>query len=80
MHKRFPFVDNLWMYKTKVMNSSQTLQLQLEEAIQMLRLVAAGKRTCLEVEEWLNVNYSQNFNENDILTSLFSNTEKDKND
>lgn len=36
------------------------LELELEEAIRMLRLVAANKRTCLEVEDWLNINYPNN--------------------
>jgi len=33
------------------------LQFQLEEAVQMLRLVAENKRTCLEVHEWLEQNH-----------------------
>ena len=45
------------MSKSSTSTSLQSLQLQLEEALQMLRLVAAGKRTCLEVEEWLDANY-----------------------
>ena len=41
------------------MNGSKTtsLRLQLEEAIQMLRLVANEERTCVEVREWLDQNY-----------------------
>jgi hypothetical protein len=35
----------------------QDLELQLEEALQILRLVAQNKRTILEVEEWLKINY-----------------------
>ena len=41
------------------MNGSKTssLKLQLEEAVQMLRLVANEERTCVEVREWLDQNY-----------------------
>lgn len=35
------------------------LELQLEEALQMLRLVALNQRTCLEVQEWLQQNYPE---------------------
>jgi hypothetical protein len=38
----------------------QSLKLQLEEAIQMLRLVASQQRTCMEVQEWLDINYPEN--------------------
>lgn len=37
----------------------QGLKLQLEEAIQMLRLVANQERTCVEVQEWLAQNYPE---------------------
>jgi hypothetical protein len=37
----------------------QSLRLQLEEAIQMLRLVASQQRTCMEVQEWLDANYPE---------------------
>lgn len=46
------------------------LQLQLDEAIQMLRLVACNKRTCLEVEEWLAINFPENDEPNNTLTDL----------
>lgn len=36
------------------------LELQLEEAIQMLQLVANEERTCVEVREWLEQNYPIN--------------------
>lgn len=36
---------------------TSSLKLQLEEAIQMLRLVANEERTCVEVREWLDQNY-----------------------
>lgn len=35
----------------------QKLEIQLGEAIQMLRLVAAEERTCVEIREWLDRNY-----------------------
>jgi hypothetical protein len=35
----------------------QSLKLQLEEVVQMLRLVASEKRTCMEIREWLDRNY-----------------------
>jgi len=57
--------------------SVESLQLQLDEAVQMLRLVAVGKRTILEVQEWLDMNYSNNTHEIDILTSLIVH-EKDR--
>jgi hypothetical protein len=37
----------------------QSLKLQLEEALQMLRLVAAQERTCMEVQEWLDANHPE---------------------
>ena len=38
------------------------LELQLEEAIQMLQLVATEERTCVEVREWLEQHYPENTN------------------
>jgi hypothetical protein len=40
-------------------SSSQSTRLQLEEAVQMLRLVAREERTCMEVAEWLDQNYPE---------------------
>lgn len=40
--------------------SSQSLLLQLEEAVHMLKLVANEQRTCVEVREWLDRNYPDN--------------------
>jgi hypothetical protein len=40
-------------------SSSQSVRLQLEEAVQMLRLVALEERTCMEVAEWLEQNYPE---------------------
>lgn len=45
------------MNKTPTINS---VLLQLEEAVHMLRLVAAEKRTCVEIREWLDRNYPDN--------------------
>ena len=39
---------------------AQTLKLQLDEAVQMLRLVAQQDRTCVEVAEWSEQNYPEN--------------------
>ena len=66
------------MSKSSTSTSLQSLQLQLEEALQMLRLVAVGKRTCLEVEEWLDANYSHSMNESETLTSLLAKNTKEK--
>jgi len=48
----------------------QALELQLEEAIQMLRLVSKNQRTCLEVEEWLEQNHPTNDEGRDTVTTL----------
>jgi hypothetical protein len=55
-----------------------SVQLQLEEAIQLLRLVAAGKRTCLEIEDWLEINYPLEISEIDTINSLLLHAKKDK--
>ena len=47
-----------------------TLQLQLEEAIQMLKLVAANKRTCIEVEEWLDNNFPESMEDDSLVMDL----------
>ena len=44
---------------------SQSLKIQLEEAVQMLRLVAQEKRTCVEVAEWLEQNYPEDIEPDD---------------
>lgn len=66
------------MSKSSTSTSLQSLQLQLEEALQMLRLVAAEKRTCLEVEEWLDANYSHGMSESETLTSLLAKNTKER--
>lgn len=44
---------------------NQSLKIQLEEAVQMLRLVANQERTCVEVAEWLEQNYPEETENND---------------
>lgn len=44
---------------------NQSLKIQLEEAVQMLRLVANQERTCVEVAEWLEQNYPEDTENND---------------
>ena len=51
-----------------------TLQLQLDEALQMLRLVATNKRTCLEVEEWLSINFPEVQDDDNTLNDLLKNS------
>jgi len=60
-------------------NQLSALQLQLDDAIQMLRLVAASKRTCVEIEEWLNINYPENTDDNSVVSILLNNIKKGKN-
>lgn len=61
-------------------NKIHILELQLEEAIQMLRLVAQNKRTILEVEDWLKQNYSTNitvdFMNDDTINQLLKSAPK----
>jgi hypothetical protein len=45
------------------------IQLQLEEAVQMLRLVAKNYRTSVEVQEWLDINHPEH-SEEDGLTEF----------
>jgi hypothetical protein len=58
----------------------QALELQLEEALQMLRLVSKNLRTCLEVEEWLKQNYPDNDESQEIVSALLNITRKRKPD
>jgi hypothetical protein len=62
------------MNKSRSVGKIQQLEMQLEEAIQMLRLVAANKRTCLEVEEWLNMCYPENTNDEPTIAALLKQT------
>lgn len=64
---------------TRRENQVSAVQIQLEDAIQMLRLVAANKRTCLEVEEWLSINYPESTGtDNSIVSILLNNSKKGK--
>lgn len=50
----------------------QALELQLEEAIQMLRLVSKNQRTCLEVEEWLIQNHPTTDDDGETVSALLN--------
>ena len=54
----------------KTENMIHVLELQLEEAIHMLRLVACNQRTCLEVEEWLKTNHPENSDDGHEFSSI----------
>lgn len=56
----------------------QELELQLEEALQMLRLVSKNMRTCLEVKEWLIQNHPETDEGREIISSLLAVTGKRK--
>jgi hypothetical protein len=58
------------MAKTIRATQIQKLELQLEEALQMLKLVAENKRTCIEVQEWLELNYPENQSDSETLKIL----------
>lgn len=57
----------------------QELELQLEEAVQMLRLVSKNLRTCLEIKEWLAQNHPQTEDNSEIVSSLLKIGKKRKN-
>jgi hypothetical protein len=52
------------------------VQLRLEEAVQMLRLVAKNQRTSVEVQEWLDMNHPLSEEENGLMNLLFGKTSK----
>lgn len=56
----------------------QILELRLEEAIQMLRLVAKNQRTCMEVEEWLAQNHPEDQGDNESVLALLKRPTKKK--
>lgn len=60
------------------MKSRNLLEIQLEEAIQMLQLVANEERTCVEVREWLEQNYPEGTDKDSegILNLIIKNTSK----
>jgi hypothetical protein len=51
-------------------NMIHVLELQLEEALHMLRLVACNQRTCLEVEEWLANNHPEKSDDGHEFSSI----------
>ena len=59
-------IENINVVKKSV-KKSDDLQLQLEEAIQMLRLVAKNQRTSVEIQEWLDMNYPQDNPKNEYI-------------
>lgn len=61
---------NIFMSTAVRENKTQKLELQLELAIQMLKLVAENKRTCLEVKEWLEQNHPEDQNNQEIVNAL----------
>jgi hypothetical protein len=60
------------------MTAKNILQIQLEEAIQMLRLVANEERTCVEVREWLEQNYPEDTDKDsqNIINLIIKNISK----
>jgi hypothetical protein len=57
---------------SKSVTKLSDVQLQLEEAIQMLRLVAKNHRTSVEVQEWLDINHPISNEEDGLLELLNS--------
>jgi hypothetical protein len=53
-----------------MISRTTSLQLELEEAIQMLRLVADGKRTTVEVKEWLDQHHPEPSPEDELVKLL----------
>lgn len=53
-------------------NKIQALELQLEDAIHMIRLASKNERTCLELEEWLNQNYPSIDNDSETIELLLN--------
>ena len=60
------------MVRSTSASKIQTLELDLEEALQMLRLVAMNKRTCFEVQEWLDNNHPLTHADRETLNLLNS--------
>lgn len=63
------------MTKYTYINKIQALELQLEEAIHLIRLAANNERTCLELEEWLIQNYPSSDEIDPIDINVFLNFE-----
>lgn len=68
------------MIKNSNATQLQILELQLEEAVQMLRLAADNKRTCLEIKEWLDQNFPEENNNNNVMNTLLNTTSSKKAD
>lgn len=63
------------MTKNTYNNKIQALELQLEEAIHLIRLAAKNERTCLELEDWLIQNYPESDEIEAIDINIFLNIE-----
>jgi hypothetical protein len=66
------------MIKKSPESRIQVLELRLEEAVQMLRLVAKNQRTCMEVEEWLSHNHPEDQGDTETVQALLRPTKKKK--
>ena len=66
------------MVKKSPESKIQILELRLEEAIQMLRLVATNQRTCMEVEEWLLQNHPEEQGDAETISALLTRYKKKK--
>lgn len=75
----FYIINNISM-KRSYEDNILALQMQLEDALQMLRLVSKNKRTCLEVEEWLSINFPDFIDDDDQSTmyDLLKHSKKQK--
>jgi hypothetical protein len=60
------------MSKDKQLEKIQILELQLEEAIHMIRLAAKNERTCLELEEWLEQNHPESDDDDETINILLN--------
>jgi len=61
------------MGRSQSVGKIQQLEMQLDDAIHMLRLVAANKRTTVEVDEWLNLTYPDRCATDDATLAIFLN-------
>ena len=66
------------MVKKSPESRIQVLELRLEEAVQILRLVAKNQRTCMEVEEWLSQNHPEDQDDNETMLVLLNPSKKKK--
>lgn len=63
------------MTKNTYINKIQALELQLEEAVHVIKLASKNERTCLELEEWLIQNYPESDEIDAIDINIFLNIE-----